>query len=252
MKRLICLGACLMLADVSAPLVSADESARTNAVAGLPASGTTTGALPAEAGPKPVVLAPATRGLLKEARQALATNDYETAAARYDAVLAQNPQSLIALTNLGVVRYQQGKLEAAEVVLRKAVVVAPGDSGAWSLLGATHFRQGKLDVALEELSRAVALDSTNAEAHNFLGIVLSEKGKPVDAEQEVRRALELKSDYADAQINLAVLYAHQQPPRRELARFHYRKALALGAPPDAGLEALLRPGATTTNAPAPR
>ena len=191
--------------------------------------------------PKPVVLSPGMRALLNQARQALASNDYETAAARYDAVLAEHPQSLIALTNLGVTRYQQGRLDAAETVLQKTIAIAPGDSSAWSLLGAIHFRQGKLGIALEELTRAIALDPRNAEAHNFLGIALSEKGQPAAAEQEVRRALELNPDYADAHLNLAVLYAHQQPPLRELARYHYQKALALGSPPDADLAARLQP-----------
>lgn len=180
------------------------------------------------------------RGLLRDARQSLATNDYAGATAKYNAVLAQDPQNLLALSNLGVIHYQQGRLDAAEAVLRQAIAIAPDDSGARSLLGAIQLRQGKLDDALAELTRAVALDTGNAEAHNFLGIVLSEKGKPAEAEHEVRRALELKPEYADAHINLAVLYLHEQPPRLALARHHYRKAIALGAPADPALEAQLK------------
>ena len=194
---------------------------------------------------------PELRTLLREARQALASRKFDDAAAKYEAALALDPKNTFAQFNLGVVRYQQGQLDEAEAALAKVIAATPDDSGAWSLRGAIHFRQGKLQIALKELRGAVALDPGNAEAHNFLGIALSEHGKPADAEQEVRRAIELKPDYADAHVNLAVLYAHQQPPRRELARYHYQKALALHAPPDPALEALLNPAPTPTNAPAP-
>ena len=37
---------------------------------------------------------------------------------------------------------------------------------------------------------------------------------------------------ADAHFNLAVIYAKQRTPNVELAKYHYKKALDLGAPPD--------------------
>ena len=70
--------------------------------------------------------------------------------------------------------------------------------------------------------------------------MLSEKGWSAAGEQEIRRSIELNPQYADAHFNLAVIYAKQRTPKVEMARYHYKKALDLGAPPDPELEALLK------------
>ena len=141
---------------------------------------------PAEVAPKvpPVVVpaAPDVRKLLNEGRAALALKDYNTAATKYEAVLGLEPTNTVALANLGVIRYQQNRLDDAEQYLRKAAAAAPNDSSTRSLLGVVYFRKGAIEDAYSELNRAVAIDPHNAEAHNYLGIVLSEKGELVVAE----------------------------------------------------------------------
>jgi cytochrome c-type biogenesis protein CcmH/NrfG len=183
---------------------------------------------------------PSVSVLLNEARTAFALKDFTTAEAKYEAVLAQDPNNVTALSNIGVVQYQQGKLDDAEQTLRKAVVQAPNDSPSRSLLGVIYFRKGKIEEAFGELTRAVALDPRNAEAHNYLGITLSEKGWQAAAEQEIRRALELNPQYADAHFNLAAMYARQKTPKLELARYHYQKAIDLGADRDPKMEQVLK------------
>jgi Flp pilus assembly protein TadD len=189
----------------------------------------------------PSVVAPApdleVDRLLREAQRALAGHDVGAAADFYALVLVREPNHALAAVNLGVIRYQQGRLDDAVQVLR----LAPDDGRSRALLGIILFRQGQLEAALVELQRAIELVPDNSEAHNFLGITLSEKGRAVEGEREVRRALELKPGYADAHMNLALLYARQSPPRVELARWHYRRAVALGAAPDPALEVLLTP-----------
>jgi tetratricopeptide (TPR) repeat protein len=183
---------------------------------------------------------PLTRNLLNEAREAFALKDYDAALEKYNFVLANEPNNLTALSNVGVIRYQQNRLDDAEEMLRKAIVIAPSDSPSRSLLGVVYFRLGKIEEAFNELTRAVALDPRNAEAHNYLGITLSEKGWGAAAEQEIRRAIELNPQYADAHFNLAVIYSRQKTPRYELSRHHYQKALDLGGEHDPQLEALLK------------
>lgn len=183
---------------------------------------------------------PNVRNLLNEARAALALKDLTTASAKYEAALAVEPDNLVALTNLAAVRYQQGRLDDAEQNLRKVIATTPNNSNARSLLGVICYRKGLIEDAFNELTRAVALDPHNAEAHNYLGIVLSEKGWSTAGEQEIRRAIELNPQYPDAHFNLAVIYAKQRTPKLELARYHYKKALDLGAQPDPELEALFK------------
>jgi Flp pilus assembly protein TadD len=194
--------------------------------------------------------APNVRSLLNEGRAALALKDYNTAGTKYEAVLVLEPTNSVALANLGVISYQQNRLDDAEQYLRKAAAAAPNDSNTRSLLGVVYFRKGAIEDAYSELNRAVAIDPHNAEAHNYLGIVLSEKGWGASGELEIRRAIEINPQYADAHFNLAVVYAKEHNPKVELARYHYKKALDLGAKPDPELEALLKKLSEKPTAPA--
>ena len=227
----------------SSPLISITS---TSAPAATPMP-TPTAVAPTNALVRPMAApAPARRSvadvkaLLNEARAAAALKDYDAAALKYQEVLAEDTNNVTASSNIGAIRYQQGQLDEAEGFLQKAVAAAPNDSASRSLLGVVFARKGMLDQAFDELTRAVALDPRNAEAHNYLGITLSEKGWGAAAEQEIRRAIEINPQYADAHFNLAVIYSRQRTPSWELARYHYQKALSLGAQPDPKLEALLK------------
>ena len=55
-----------------------------------------------------------------------------------------------------------------------------------------------------------------------------------------RKAIEIDPQYGDAHFNLAVIYATQKPPAKELARRHYKLAQDLGIPKDPQLEKLLQ------------
>lgn len=193
----------------------------------------------------PPPLQPATpelRELLREGQRAVEQRDYETARAKFEAMLDRDPANVLALSNLGIVHYHLNQLEEAETCLRRAVALAPNDAETRSLLGIVYFRRGKVDDAFAELTRAVAINPRYAEAHNYLGITLSEKGWTAAAEQQIRKAIELNPDYADAHFNLAVLYVSLRTPRYELARYHYQKALDLGARPDPRLAELIEKG----------
>jgi Flp pilus assembly protein TadD len=180
------------------------------------------------------------RGLLADARNAFGARDFETAALKYQHVLEVDSTNLVALSNLGVVRFHQNRLLDAQNLFQRAAKVAPNDAYVRSVLGIVYFKAGKYDDAFAELTRAVALNPRNAEAHNYLGITLSQKGWTAAAEQALRKAIELNPNYADAHFNLAVMYARQRPPHFELARYHYRKALELGAEPDREMDKLLQ------------
>jgi len=164
---------------------------------------------------------------------------FDEAAAAYEKILAKYPQSIYALSNLGVVRFQQQKYPEAEKALREAIRVAPNDAFSHSVLGIALVQQEKYDDAIQILSRAVALDPSDAKTRNYLGISSSRKGLQEAAEQECRKAIELDDGYGDAHFNLAVIYATQTPPAKELAKRHYTRALELGVPKDAELEKLI-------------
>ena len=164
---------------------------------------------------------------------------YEEAAEAYQEILQKHPNSLYALSNLGVVRFQQQKYSEAENTLRKAVAISRSDAFSHSVLGVVLVQQEKYQEALEILRRAVQLDPQDAKTRNYLGISCSRLGLHEEAERECRRAVELDAAYGDAHFNLAVIYANQKPPARASAKRHYEKALQLGIPKDKELEKLL-------------
>jgi len=102
----------------------------------------------------------------------------------------------------------------------------------------TAFAAGKYDQALDWLGRAASLDPQNAQVQNLLGVTLGHKGLRSQAEAAFRQALLLNPNYGEAN-NLAVVYADEQPPQPELARWHYLKALAAGQPHNPDLEKIL-------------
>ncbi len=73
---------------------------------------------------------------------------------------------------------------------------------------------------MEYLSQAAKLDPDDAEVQNHLGVVLSELGQRESGEAALRKAVQLQPEYTDAHINLAVVYASQDPPFKELAKYH--------------------------------
>ena len=183
---------------------------------------------------------PAGAGLyIQEAQRAFAAKDYAKAEERYQEVLKMDANNIFTLGNLGLIQMEAGRLGDAEATLTKANSIDPNDGFVLSQLGILRFRQNKVDEAVDLLSRAIEAEPKNAEAQNYLGIALSEKGLRGPAETALRKAIELNPSSAIAHHNLAVVYASEQPPSLELARFHYSKAREFGHPVDENLEKML-------------
>lgn len=178
--------------------------------------------------------------MAREAKRNFDSGKYRAAEKQYQEILTKAPNNLYSLSNLGVVYYRTGKLKAAELTLKKAVAIAPKDEFSHTTLGIVYYRQSKYDDAVTELTKALGINPRSATAHNYLGITASQKGWQEAAEKEMLDAIAVNPDYAEAHFNLAVVYATNEPPAKEQARMHYKKATSLGAEPDPALEKLLR------------
>ncbi len=180
----------------------------------------------------------------KIADRALASfkkGDLGAAKRDFEKVLELAPDNPATTINLGLLEYRQGPAHYAEAEkwLTKAVRAAPEAGAAWLILGVIAYDQDKLDAALAALAQAVLLQPKDARAHHYLGVTIGKKGWYSGAEDEMRKAIELDPDYAEAHYNLAVFYLQRVPPAVELARRHYQKALSLGSEPDAQIEKAL-------------
>ncbi len=180
------------------------------------------------------------RGLAQQASAAFSQGKYDDAIALYEQIIQKYPESLYAWSNLGVAYFQKQDFSNAEKALKEAIRLNPADAFSYSMLGIVFYQRSEYDLAIEHLTRATALEPNDPRTRNYLGIACSQKGWQEAAEKECRRAIELDPNYGDAHFNLAVIYATQRPPAKELARRHYKIALDLGIPKDEKLEKLLQ------------
>ena len=166
--------------------------------------------------------------LVAEAQRDFAAGRNVEADKLYLQVLRLDENNAYILGNLANIQLAQDHLSEAETTLTKALALDANDAYNLTLMGVLRFKQGKTDAAFEVLSRAAQTDPQNAETQNYLGITLSEKGQREAAEAALRKAIQLSPGYGSAHHNLAVVYATQNPSFLELARYHYKKALAAG------------------------
>ena len=190
--------------------------------------------------PSKTDLSPKVRGLVRAAGKNFQQGNYKAADKQYQQILAEDPNNLEALSNLGVVYVRNGNLQSAESMLEKAVTIAPDNDFLLTTLGIVQYRQSKFDEAIVQLTKAIAINPKSATAHNYLGIAASQKGRQKEAEKEILQALANNPDDADAHFNLAVILITTQPGSKELAREHYARATALGIEPSPSLEKLLQ------------
>ena len=184
--------------------------------------------------------------LVAEAERAWAVKRYDDAEKKFKEILRLDENSVVALGNLAACQIEQNRLSEAETNLKRALSNEADDPHNLSLLGIVKFRQEKLDEALDLLSRSAQINPQDHQTQNYLGITLSQKGQRGPAETALRKAIQLAPGYAGAHHNLAVIYATQQPPFVELARWHYQKALASGHEQNPELEKNIEGGRTSS------
>jgi tetratricopeptide (TPR) repeat protein len=177
--------------------------------------------------------------LLAEAQRANTTGRFDEAEKKYLEVLRFDDKNITTLDRLAAAQLAQGRPKDAETTLRRALDQSPNDPRTLLLMGESKFDQDKYDEALDYLSRSAQVDPQNSETQNYLGITLSQKGQRAAAETALRKAIQISPTYNSAHYNLAVVYATQQPPFTELARWHYQKALAYGHRPNLDLEKMM-------------
>jgi len=177
--------------------------------------------------------------LAAEAQAYFSAGSYDKAEADYEKILQRDRNNGVALANLAAIEMQEGKLSEADQHITTALADHPDDAYDLSIYGYLKFRQQKYTEALDALSRAAKADPRNAQIQNYLGVALNHEGRQAEAEQALLKAVEIDPNYAAAHNNLAVVYISEQPPKAELARSHYQKAIENGQPHNADMEKML-------------
>ena len=131
------------------------------------------------------------------------------ALAAYQTALKIRPDKAAALTNVGVVYYQQGKFDAAVQQLQKALEIDPKDAETQYMLGATYVQQQKLDEAEQSFNKAIELKPDLAAAYTGLGNVQLARKNVDEAVKTLQAATSLQPNQAEAWLALGQAYAAQ-------------------------------------------
>ena len=100
--------------------------------------------------------------------------------------------------------HARGHLDAAAVIYSDLLNHAPGDARLLTQLGLVRLQQGRLDDAAAWLDRAVAADPAAADGHAWRGEVLRQRNALQPAIEAFRTALARNADFAPALFNLAL------------------------------------------------
>jgi tetratricopeptide (TPR) repeat protein len=143
---------------------------------------------------------------------AIENGEYDVAAARYEAVLAANPQHAPSLNNLAWLYSQRGDERALDYAAR-AYAAEPNNPAVADTLGWLYVQRGDTAKGLPLLAAAVAGLAENAEVQYHFGVALEANGDIAKALAAFDTALAGESSFAgrdDAQIRAAALRRRSQ------------------------------------------
>ncbi|MDT8441876.1 MAG: tetratricopeptide repeat protein [Desulfuromonadales bacterium] len=129
-----------------------------------------------------------------------AARQFQTAA---DNLLFDRPE--IALTGLGLARFQLGDYPAAERAYQKALRLAPRYVQSSFRLGELYFAQDRPVEALVQFTRAVELSPNFVQAHYWLGLTYMKTEQPEAAKQAFIQVVKLAPDSEQARLALQYL-----------------------------------------------
>jgi tetratricopeptide (TPR) repeat protein len=123
-------------------------------------------------------------------------------------ILKQDPDNPEALNFIGYSWADRGiKLDEAEVMIKKALSLKPGDGFITDSLGWVYFRKNRIDEAIRYLKEAAAILPEDAAIADHLGDAYAKAGKPKDALEQYQKALKLKPDMKGLQEKIDRLEA---------------------------------------------
>ena len=156
-------------------------------------------------------------------------------------VVAQLPDSALALSNLGSALLGAGQPDDALPHLARAAALAPGETELTYNLGSAMLAAGHCGEAEAAFRRVIDRDPAHLRARTNLGVALKEQGKTDAAIETLESAATAAHGYADAEWNLALALLlagrwkegfHRYEARRRLSGFAIRQVDA--APWDGG------------------
>ncbi|MEY2542834.1 MAG: protein O-mannosyl-transferase [Verrucomicrobiota bacterium] len=150
---------------------------------------------------------------------------YRDAETCFRAVIAKNPNSATARSNLGSALLNKGSVDEAIAQLKRSVEIDPDYQFGHYNLAAALVQKDAPDEAIPHLRTVLKANPNHSKAYYTLGNALSKKGQTDEAVASYKRALQLQPDFPDAHTNFANLLLENGEIGAALT--HYRKAIEL-------------------------
>ena len=143
--------------------------------------------------------------------------------------------------------YQEGKLDEAIEIYKKAQDLEPDDSAIPLMLGITYEDKGLLDRANDYFERARLLSSQEIDFHNSRGMIYLQTGKLGKAILDAKKALEMAPNSALSHFLLGSIYETEN--RTAEAIFEYQIVSDLDQNPQLTVMARFKMGMIMQRAP---
>src|SRR5438445_662338 len=172
------------------------------------------------------------------AENAKRSDNLDTAAREYQAIIDLKPDFAEIHMNLGLGLHAQNKFDQSAIALGKSLKLKPGVFAAMLFQGINYCKLGRPTQAVPLLSKAAAEQPANKQARFWLASALSDSGRAVEAVIELEKAseslhsaLKIRPDQAFTSLETADALGEYMP---DSLRIRYQSALDEWSKPGAG------------------
>ncbi len=144
---------------------------------------------------------------LRAGTKALARRDIAAAVAWLSDVVAEKPEDIIALLNLGAAYHYLEQHTRALEYFQCVTALQPAHARAWLNIAAARSALGHLQMAEEALQKVIAIDPDFPNVHYNLAVVKIRLARPFEALAELELQMADKPNHADARELLEKLRA---------------------------------------------
>lgn len=155
----------------------------------------------------------------------LASADYDSAIRILDDLLSDNPESVTALSYLGLSHIGNRELPLAVLALERARSLSPSDEVVLFNLASAYFTSSRFEEARGCYEKILQLNPDSAEAYASLGSAYAEDGHYELAIDAFQRALQ--RDRTNTQYHRHVALSYFQLGDLEQAAIYYQQAVDL-------------------------
>ena len=143
------------------------------------------------------------------------SNRFDEAIFYHKKAIELDPKSDVAHMDLGLIYFEQGKMEAAMDAFKKAITLNPYLARAYGGLALVAGQQGDFDTEIVWYQRALSLDPGIEEAYTNLGLAYTDKKDFPSAFVQVQKLKDLHRYDLATQLNNHIRYQMKQQKARQ-------------------------------------